>query len=292
MFEEALNRRRLLAASFGAAAALPLVACSSPADRNGVEFTSPQVSDAPSARNVRDFGAVGNGTADDTDAIARACRDGAGPIVLYLPAGNYRVTDWPELPDYSVILGDGGDASTIVYTADGPLIALRGKNRVSLKRLGIYVTDPNGTAVSLSGSFRCSFDAVVLRGNHLSENYPRFAGQRGVVLDQNTGGTAFVNCDINNFGVGIVTSCIQNYLTSSKLTSNYIGILGTGGNHGAGLALANVEFVSDNNPRTTDQHIRIDGAANNWWLTNVWFEGADIALSIGDRDRGGPMPGR
>ena len=50
---------------------------------------------------------------------------------------------------------------------------------------------------------------MVIRGGHVSENYPEFIGQRGVVLDQNTGGTAFINCDITNFGVGITTSCIQ-----------------------------------------------------------------------------------
>jgi hypothetical protein len=252
------------------------------------EFATRHEADAPSARNVRDFGAVGDGHADDTAAIARACTGGTGPVVLYLPAGSYLVSRWPELPDFSVLVGDGGDVSTIVYPGDGTLITLRDKHRVSFKRLGIYLTGPKATAVALSGSFRCSFDSVVLRGSHLAENHPKFAGQRGVVLDDNTGGTAFVNCDINNFGTGVVTSCIQNYLTSSKLTNNYVGVLGTGNDHNAGLALTNVEFVSDTDARTTNQHIRVDGAANDWWLTNVWFEGADIAVSIGDRDRGGP----
>jgi hypothetical protein len=240
------------------------------------------------ARNPRDFGAAGDGKTDDTAAIARACAAGGGPLILHLPAGHYLVTKWPEMPDFSVVSGDGADVTTIEFPTDGTLFALRDKHRVSLQRLGIYVTGQNATAVSLSGSFRCSFDTVVMRGSHLSDNYPRFAQQRGVVLDENTGGTAFINCDINNFGFGIVTSCIQNYVTSSKFTNNYIGVLGTGNDHNAGLALTNVEFVSDTDPNTTSQHIRIDGAANDWWLTNVWFEGADIALSIGDRSRGGP----
>ncbi|MDD7917610.1 glycosyl hydrolase family 28-related protein [Actinomycetospora callitridis] len=288
MSYEGLSRRAMVAASFGAAA-LPLAACSPTPPQTRVENTAArQAVDARSARNVRDFGAVGDGTADDTEAIGRAAAAGGGPVVLYLPVGEYRVTAWPELPDFSTVVGDGGDVSTIVHTGDGTLIALRGKQRVSFTRLGVYVVRPTASAVSLSGSFRCSFDSVVLRGGHLSDNYPQFSQQRGVILDENTGGTAFVNCDINNFGIGIVTSCIQNYLTSSKLTNNYVGVLGTGNDHNAGLALTNVEFVSDVDPKTTDQHIRVDGAANNWWLTNVWFEGADIAVSIGDLGRGGP----
>lgn len=285
---DGLNRRRLLTASLGAAIAVPVAGCSSEPDDRAVEFRSPNVSDTPAARNVRDFGAVGDGAADDTAAIARAAAVGDHPAVIYLPAGAYRVSSWPDLPDYATVVGDGSDLTTIGYDGDGTLIALRHRQRVSFKRLGIYSTSPNATSVSLSGCFRCSFDSVVIRGGHISENFPEFANQRGVVLDENTGGTSFINCDINNFGVGITTSCIQNYLTACKITSNYIGILGTGNDHNAGMAITNVEFVSDRDPHTTDKHIHIDGAANDWWLTNVWFEGAETALSVGQHDRGGP----
>jgi hypothetical protein len=285
MSDDALSRRRLLATSLGVVAAPSLAACSGQAQ--GAAAGSAQPTPAISVRNVRDFGAVGDGVADDTRAIVRACAEST-PALLHFPAGHYLVSEWPDLPDYSVVTGDGGDVSLIVHTGGGTLIAIRDRQRVSFRSIGIFVTTPDATAVSLSNSFRCSFESVVLRGNHLSENHPRFAGQRGVVLDENTGGTAFLNSDINNFGFGLVTSCIQNYVTSSKFTSNYVGVLGTGNDHNAGLALSNVEFVSDTDPRTTSQHIRVDGAANDWWLVNVWFEGADVALSIGDRDRGGP----
>lgn len=272
-----VQRRRVLAATVGAAAAL--TACA-PDSRGTPKHAE--------TRNVRDYGAIGDGDADDTEAIAAACRTGGGPLVLYLPAGAYRVTSWPDMPDFTEVYGDGADVTTIGCENDITLISLRGKQRVRFARLGIYVTGPKATAVSLSQSFRCSFDAVLIRGNHTSDNFPAYLEQRGVVLEQNTGGTAFINCDINNFGYGLVTSCIQNYVTSSKFTSNRIGVFGTGNDHNAGLALTNVEFVSDNDPRTTDKHVLVDGAANDWWLTNVWFEGSDTALSIGHREHGGP----
>ncbi|WP_194818318.1 glycosyl hydrolase family 28-related protein [Nocardia sp. XZ_19_385] len=287
MTDDGVGRRRMLATALGAAAALPLAACTS-SDAPGLEFRSPHVTDAPSARNVKDFGAIGDGIADDTAAIARAADVGDASLVLYLPAGKYNVTSFPKLPDYATVLGDGGDVSLITCESDVVLIELRKQNRVRFSRLGIFMSGPASTAVLLSNCFRCSFDAVVLRGNHLSDNHPKFVQQRGVVLEGDTGGTAFINCDINNFGTGIVTSCIQNYVTSSKLTSNYVGVLGTGNDHNAGLSMTNVEFVSDRDPRTTVNHIRVDGASNDWWLTNVWFEGAEIALSIGDLKRGGP----
>ncbi|MFE6859751.1 glycosyl hydrolase family 28-related protein [Nocardia sp. NPDC057668] len=281
MTGEGMQRRRMLAGALGAAVTLPVAACAAA----GPGAAAP----GGTVRNVRDFGAIGDGTADDTAAIAAACRIGDEPLVLYLPSGTYRVTRWPELSDFATIYGDGGDATTILCETDTTLISLRHRQRVRFARLGIYLTGPSATAVSLFQCFRCSFDSVVIRGNHLSDNFPRYAAQRGVVLEGNTGGTAFLNCDINNFGFGLVTSCIQNYVTSSKFTNNRIGVLGTGNDHNAGLALTNVEFVSDNDPRTTDKHLWVDGASNDWWLTNVWFEGSDIALSIGQAGgAGGP----
>ncbi|MFE3002203.1 glycosyl hydrolase family 28-related protein [Nocardia sp. NPDC059246] len=285
--EAAVRRRRLLAAGLGAAAILPVAAACAKTDSGATEFRSPHVTDQPSARNVKDFGAVGDGKADDTDAFAKAAAVGDKPLVLYIPAGQYTLKKFPALADYATVLGDGADVTTINYEGDDTFIALQRKQRVRFSRLGFYFSGPKATAVRLSECFRCTFDSVVLRGNHLSDNAPRFQDQRGLVLDQNTGGTTVINSDINNFGYGIVTSCIQNYVTSSKLTNNHIGVLGTGGDHNAGLALANVEFVSDTDPRTTDKHLVVDGPANDWWLTNVWFEGADTALSIGG-PAGGP----
>lgn len=90
MADEVVTRRRLLAASLGAAAVLPLAACSSQQPAQSVEREVPEVSRVSPGRNVRDFGAVGDGIADDTEAIARAAAAGDGPAVLYLPAGYYR----------------------------------------------------------------------------------------------------------------------------------------------------------------------------------------------------------
>lgn len=277
-----LRRRHLLAASLGVAA-VPLAACESPTPAAVPTGHAPGT-----VRNVREFGAVGDGEADDTAALAAACRTGGPPPVLYLPAGTYRITAWPDLPDHAVVHGDGADVTTVFCDADTTLVSLRGRQRVRFARLGFYLTGPNATAVQLTECFRCSFDSVLIRGNHLSDNHPRYAGQRGVVLEANTGGTTFTDCDINNFGVGLSTSCIQNYVTASKFTSNRIGVLGTGNDHNAGLSIANSEFVSDNDTGTTDRHILIDGAANNWWIANVWFEGAEVAVQAGVAGQGGP----
>ena len=70
--------------------------------------------------SVKDFGAVGDGVVDDTDAINRAlnqlfCREVNTEIrrSLFFPAGTYRVTDSIKVPPYSKLYGEGGDSSII-----------------------------------------------------------------------------------------------------------------------------------------------------------------------------------
>lgn len=78
--------------------------------------------------SVKDFGAVGNGTTDDTAAISAACAaiQAAGGGVLYFPQGTYKI--WPTLPgtplaDFSscnnlAILGQGAKLN-ITYSWAG-----------------------------------------------------------------------------------------------------------------------------------------------------------------------------
>lgn len=71
--------------------------------------------------SVRDFGATGNGTTDDTVAINRAlfqlyCRENNTQIrrSLYFPAGTYRVTDTIVIPTFAKLVGEGADCSIIL----------------------------------------------------------------------------------------------------------------------------------------------------------------------------------
>lgn len=70
--------------------------------------------------SVRDFGAVGDGVADDTAAINRAlnqlyCRENNTQIrrMLYFPAGTYRVVETIIIPTYAKLVGEGADCTTI-----------------------------------------------------------------------------------------------------------------------------------------------------------------------------------
>lgn len=70
--------------------------------------------------SVRDFGAVGDGVADDTAAINRAlyqlfCREANSQIrrSLFFPAGTYLVTDTIKIPPFAKLVGEGAASTTI-----------------------------------------------------------------------------------------------------------------------------------------------------------------------------------
>jgi hypothetical protein len=76
---------------------------------------------------VKDFGAVGDGSTDDTDAINRAlyqlfCRE-VNPQIrgsLFFPAGVYRVTGTILIPPYATLWGEGV-AGSVIQLDDGVL---------------------------------------------------------------------------------------------------------------------------------------------------------------------------
>lgn len=71
--------------------------------------------------SVKDFGAVGNGVADDTAAINRAlnqlyCQPIQSPGIrrsLFFPAGTYKVSDTINIPSYATLVGEGANNSII-----------------------------------------------------------------------------------------------------------------------------------------------------------------------------------
>jgi hypothetical protein len=59
--------------------------------------------------NVKDFGARGDGNADDTKAITDAIKACPANGAVFLPAGKYKITDWIRIPDLRNIIIRGED---------------------------------------------------------------------------------------------------------------------------------------------------------------------------------------
>lgn len=97
---------------------------------------------------VKDFGAVGDGVTDDTDAINRAlyqlfCRE-VNPQIrrsLFFPAGVYLVNETIIIPPYATLYGEGADNSVILLTSgdDSALRAYVARTGDSLQQTGANI---------------------------------------------------------------------------------------------------------------------------------------------------------
>ena len=215
--------------------------------------------------SVRDFGAVGNGVADDTDAINRAlfqlyCVQSNAQIrrALYFPAGVYRVTDSVLIPTYAKLVGEGADCSIILFsTTDSSASAYVARSADSLQQTGINIgtngaTAPRNIEISsmtfqtadlidvmlVEDATQCYFDSVNFRGPLTQSNIisdlaaadvagVRFASTVSLICNQIT----FDKCRFSGTTYGINSDQQIESVTVSNSNFNtlYQGIvLGTG----------------------------------------------------------------
>ena len=112
--------------------------------------------------DIRDFGAVGNGTTDDTDAINRAlyqlyCRENNTEIrrSLFFPAGTYLVSETIMIPTFAKLYGEGANSSVILL-ATGSASSYVAQYADSRQQTGVNIgnngaTPPQNIEISSMG---------------------------------------------------------------------------------------------------------------------------------------------
>jgi len=94
--------------------------------------------------NVRDFGATGKGTVDDTQAfraaLQRAAENGGG--IVYVPRGRYRLTGALQIPEYTVLRGESRETATVFWldfaTEAPPAELIRGNTYFAIEDITFY----------------------------------------------------------------------------------------------------------------------------------------------------------
>ena len=117
--------------------------------------------------NVMDYGAVGNGIADDTAAFKATLVAATAGGVIYAPAGSYKLTDnlnivWPKL---CVLRGDGSKLTTLLdYRIDASVGGLINYNGSS------FAGGDNAYLSTWTGGFtlRRSVDQTIVTGEVIS----------------------------------------------------------------------------------------------------------------------------
>ena len=185
-------------------------------------------------RSVRDFGAVGDGSADDTTAIQKAVDAGGG---VWLPAGNYRITKTivADLTAHGPISISGDGTATLTMAGAGPAIELRGshagtaapktvKPRVwthertpTLDGFEIVGAHPEADGVLAAGTMQATFTRLVIRQ---TRNAIHLTGRnRNVVIS---------GCHLyENRGAGVLMEKLN--LHQVNITNSHISYNGGGG---------------------------------------------------------------
>ena len=202
---------------------------------------------------VKDFGAVGDGIADDTDAINRAlyqiyCRE-VNPQIrrsLFFPGGVYRVTGTINIPPFATLYGEGINSSVILLdnTDDSTLNQYVARTADSLQQ--------TGAGIGTNGAIQPQSISISNMGFHSNDITPTIF----LVEDTNT-------CHFLNVGfVGPLTteelntdaystSCVEFASTPSFITNEIVfdGCLFSGEVWGAycddiiqGVTFANSKF--------------------------------------------------
>jgi len=107
--------------------------------------------------NVRDFGAAGDGTHDDTEAIARALaqanRQEGG--IVYFPRGLYKVTAPLNIPPKTILRGEREDLVDLFWPGEGATlpVVIQGTHSFGLEDLTLHFTlVQNGIVANEAGS--------------------------------------------------------------------------------------------------------------------------------------------
>ena len=213
--------------------------------------------------DVRDFGAVGDGSADDTEALNRAlyqlyCVENNTQVrrSLYFPAGIYRITESLIIPSYAKLVGEGANCSIVYLDTSSDISSLSAyvaRYGDSLQQTGVNIGNNSATppcnieissmtfqSIEVTDVFlvedatQCYFDSVnfigPLTANDIISNTGtddiagvRFASTSSLVCNQ----INFDKCSFSGLTFGINTDQqIESVsVTNSKFDTLYQGIV-------------------------------------------------------------------
>jgi hypothetical protein len=299
--------KRALSAGLGIGA-LALLAPRASADTPFSGFAFPTTG-APTARtmpdrlaevkNVKDFGAVGNGAADDTAAIQTAVdwTTGANRGLIFFPAGTYRITA-PITANFngelSIIFQGVGFASRIIGSVNGPLIDRSNENSTSgirvIEKLDLKNEHPSGTAIRWLGSVGsairdCRVNAFI--GCDVSGNGGGFAiqnlhctggGAPGSIGICAGGHIAIHGCDITGWDHGIRCSLGGQSILGCRLEVNNQAIV-LGLDRAGNVMQTNANIIGGCTFEANQTAIRV-GAADGFTIHSIALTGG-VSMSRG-----------
>ena len=234
-------------------------------------------------RSVRDFGAVGDGVADDSDAIQHAVNESINDV--FFPPGKYRLTKTITIDiaaaGYTSLSGSAGTAKVFMDGA-GPAFDFQGNHGGSaepdgfkepiwaqermplIQNLEIEGRHPEADGIHCRQTMQSTFAGVLLR--HL---------RHGIHLTERARNLLVTHCHIyDNSGVGVFLDHVnlhQTIITGSHISYNKLsGIKILNGE------VRNVQITGNDIEYNYDRHVK-EGAPPS---AEIWIETTGDKASV------------
>lgn len=234
--------------------------------------------------SIKDFGAVGDGVADDTAAIQAAldAAQAGGFGGVFVPAGTY-LTGKINWPGNNITLRGAGSGYSYA-SAGTPRTIFKAKPATDIV-FDLVQTDP-ATGVDRSGNHIVDIEvdgdlianvgiACIGVANIIERVTVRRCIQAGILLDDYTNSVRIVRCTtVQNFGYGIEVR--GSSTTTFSMDDTYIGLNTAGGLYlhgGVGGAFKNCVFESNaGHGLTIYKENAHTGAFYGFTFDTCWFE--------------------
>jgi hypothetical protein len=235
--------------------------------------------------DVKNFGATGNGTTDDTAGIQHAIMNGDG--LLEFPKGIYRITETLEIPlDERGPFAISGSMGTVTVVMDGPGPAFRfvgnhggtgdpgsvkppvwkSERMPGIRNIAIEGAHPEADGFQLEETMQAIFDGVMIR--HV---------RHGIHLTKRNRNVLIVNCHIyHNRGVGIFMEGLnlhQINIATSHISYNRLGGIRIERSEIRNLQITGNDIEYNNTPRSFPE-LPIEPTAEIWIDTTA--DGASV----------------
>ncbi len=221
--------------------------------------------------SVMDFGAIGNGSADDTASIQRAIyqlfiRDISQKArrSLYFPAGVYKVTAPIEVPTWATLYGDGSGKTIIQYN-ETQVIATA--NAV------ITAGEVSSINVVNGGSGYATSPVVTITGDGAGASFTaNVSGGAITSFTQVSGGAgySFANVTITSNKTSGHDSCVMRTVDSLGQAAPNIG--SNGATQPQNIVIRGMTIKSSDTVVTLQDCIQIDSTLNSYF-EDVAFQG-------------------
>lgn len=208
--------------------------------------------------NVKYYGAVGDGTTDDTDAFIAGF---SAVNSLFVPDGTYLLSDTLTTPTNSLLFGHNRN-SVINSTAD---LAIDVGDQSNIQNIGLKYTGANDTtSIGFQFSSSTNWASISSCGFPFSSEVPAFAvshsgGSYNKILNSNMRGKIY---GLNLTGGSILSSCNTYFSTNANPADAVISIANSSNNNFVNIVCRSVNSVASS-------AFKISGTSSANIITNL-----------------------